>query len=284
MHMLRSHHQRIIQAGLPVRYTHSNGWQWWLHHTSHTTATASATETAEKILSGHVSQINGTLKSTDKKTVFRLSSAHAETPDVIGKFFQLRKFEHKLKYQRYALNEAANLILAQKKGIRIAPVRAYGHTRDCFGLVSASMVLLEYLEGYSPVGVLLESCAPSERIGVLNRTIPVFVSLYHAGCNHIDVNQGAILLSTQSDSLAAILDFQHAQFHDSPRPEILMFEAGYFAQSCSGFLSEDDTTQWLHTLFDAISVQDQSTKRRLTERFYYYANTTLSRKQRALIR
>ena len=82
-----------------------------------------------------------------------------------------------------------------------------------------------------------------------------------------------------------LLDFQHAQFYKTPNPEILMFEAGYFARSLQDWVTEDTLREWCEMILTAIKIVDLLERERLLSRFYFYKNKTeFSRKERKKIR
>ena len=77
-----------------------------------------------------------------------------------------------------------------------------------------------------------------------------------------------------------LLDFQHARFYNNPDIEVLMFEAGYFARLCRKQVPTETINEWLDKLLSAIGIDDDARKQKMTDRFSYYFNTTLSRKER----
>lgn len=116
------------------------------------------------------------------------------------------------------------------------------------------------------------------------RTIPLFVSLYNAGCNHIDVNSGAVMLNERNlNHEVFLLDFQHTKFYDKPSSEILMFEAGHFAKVCQNWISDETVNEWLDELLRAIDINSTDEIQKMKRCFYYYFKAELSRKHRKII-
>lgn len=195
--------------------------------------------------------------------------------------FFLNRLEHKLKYHRYGLDEVANLLKAADKGVNTPRVYGYGHIYNLLRLVEASVIILEDLSGLSPINNILCKGTDNERHQIFMRTIPLFVSLYNAGCNHIDVNSGAVMLCENNLNPAVfLLDFQHARFYNKPSTEILMFEAAYFAKSCRDWISTATVNEWLDKLLAAVANNCMAERQKMIESFYYYFVAELSRKQR----
>jgi tRNA A-37 threonylcarbamoyl transferase component Bud32 len=220
-------------------------------------------------------------KLNERKAVFRVECPHITKKSFVVKVFFLNRLEHGLQYYRYGLDEVANLIKAADKGINTPKVYGYGHINNALGLVKASVIILEDLRGLSSLDKIMNKKREDERSDVFMRTIPLFVSLYRASCNHIDVNSGAVMLCEQNlNSLVYLLDFQHAKFYKEPSAEILMFEAGYFAKSCRRWISTETINEWLSALLDNIGISSAHDRGKMIKQFNYYFQTELSRKRR----
>lgn len=230
-----------------------------------------------------------TLKqSPGKRIIFRINSSKFAQESFVAKVFLLHRFKHKLKYhwmkyQRYAFNEAANLIIAAHRGLNVPKVYGYGYTYGLPGLIKTSIVILEDLVQLTSVDELLrvnrvdeEKCAK-----ILSRTIPVFVKLHKTMCHIVYILSDAIMLGSEgSNQDAFVLDFEYAKFHNKPSLEILMYEAAYFAQSCPDFLTERIIYDWVAKLLDAVEIGDNANRRKLIERFnYYFVILPLSHKE-----
>ena len=278
--MLSIRKRRIMKSALKCRCRDSSRVKWWLKDESVTPVAQSVATAIMEITNQTVPSNTEIIKSSERKSVFRMEHPQHPAQSFIAKVFLLNRFEHRLKYYKYGLDETANLIRAKARGINSPEVYGYGHIYDMLGLVKVSIIILEDLRHLSPIGVLMRAKSEDERSRVFMRTVPLFVRLYEAGCNHIDVNSGAVMLSDRDlDSKVFLLDFQHAKFYDRPSSEILMFEAGRFAKSCRNWVSDETIGDWLADLFAAIGLDDSDERRTMRERFEYYFDTHLSRKE-----
>ena len=227
-----------------------------------------------------------------RNVLFRIRDERSGGSFVCKAFF-LHHLSHRLQYFNYGLDEASCLVTAKQRGISTPAVYGYGQLYDGCGLVRCNMVLLEDLGHLSTIRELMEKASVPERVELFKRTIPLFISLYKGNCNHIDVNHSAIMLDAADyDAGVYLLDFQHAQFHDSSSHEILMFETGYFARACREWISVEAVYDWLSEILKQIGVIDTSDQASLRGRFDYYflskglspTQGSLSRKQRKSIR
>ena len=281
---LRHHEDRIESTLNVVHRDGLSGYMWWVREPGQVALAASVGAVLERILAGDRREDVHLFKANDRKLVFRFNVPGGAGGSVIAKVFMLKKLRKRLAYRRYALDEAGNLLRARAVGIRVPEVIGYGHLRSRFGLVKVGVVILEDLHDRLPVGAVLERKPPCERYAILQRTSSLFMSLYRAACDHIDVNsQGVMLSEHDADSEASLLDFQHARFYDEPSPGVLMFETGYFVRSCRQWISMGTAGRWLEELLDAIGVRDASEREKLRRAFRFYANADLSRKARIAI-
>ena len=188
-----------------------------------------------------------------------------------------------MKTRTLGFSEAANLIIAAGRGLNVPKVYGYGSVYDSFWLTKMTIVILEDLSGYISVDELLKlNSGDEQKIGeILSRTIPVFVDLYNAKCNNIEINLHAIMLGDKGSSPDAfVLDFESAKFHNKRSSEILMFEAASLVKWTPYLLTKELIDDWLAKLLDAIEVEDDTTRKKMIERFNYYCITKLHRKHR----
>lgn len=273
--------RRILTTAFKFKYNDSPRITWWLKDESLIPVARSVTKTVRNI-TDHVLQPDTKIfKLNERKAVFRVELLHTDGQAFVAKAFFLNRLEHKLKYHRYGLDEVANLLKAGDKGINTPGVYGYGHIYSLLRLVKASVIILEDLRALTPIKNLLLKGTDNERHQIFMRTIPLFVSLYNAGCNHIDVNSGAVMLCERNLNPAVfLLDFQHAKFYDKPSTEILMFEAACFAKSCREWVSTKTVTEWLDKLLTAVAISSVAERQKMIESFNYYFVAELSRKQR----
>lgn len=273
--------QRIVKSALKSTYKDSKSIKWWLEDES-LIPVARSVATAVKQITNHAVPPNIKIfKLNQRKAVFRIEPSQDERRSFVAKVHLLNRFEDSFKYHKYGLDEAVNLLKARDKGINTPKVYGYGHIHNLLKLVKASVIILEDLSGLLPIGNLLREGTNSKRHQMFMWTIPLFVSLYNAGCNHTDVNSGAVMLCEHNlNSAVYLLDFQHAKFYDRAGTEILMFEAGYFAKSCRNWISTDTISEWLSALLDSIGISSAHKREKMIKRFNYYFRAELSRKQR----
>lgn len=279
--MLSLNNRRIIKSALKFRYEDSRKVKWWLRDESLVPVVQSVAETIRNI-THHTLRPNATIfKLTDRKAVFRAEHPEGTGQSFVAKAFLLNRLEQRFKYHKYGLDEAANLLKAAEKGINTPRVYGYGHIYSPLRFVEANVIISEDLLGLSTIRNLLLKGKEDERHRIFMRTIPLFVSLYNAGCNHIDVNSGAVMLCEKNLNPAVfLLDFQHAKFYDEPSREILMFEAGHFAKACRNWISTETVNEWLGKLLRAVDINNTDEIQKMKRRFYYYFKAELSRKHR----
>lgn len=276
---------RVMRSALKSRYVDSRRIRWWLKDQNLIPVARSVVSAVRDVTKQAGPPSIKAIKASERKVVFRMDHPLDAQQSFIAKVFLLNRLEHRLKYHRYGLDEAANLLRAKARGVNTPDVYGYGHIYDILGLVKVSIIILEDLRGLSPIRELMCTKSQDECSRIFMRTVPLFAKLYEAGCNHIDVNSGAVMLSEDHlDSKVSVLDFQHAKFYSTPSNEILMFEAGHFAKSCSDCVPRETIDEWLATLLDTTGIRDTALRAELIERFNYYFSTYLSRKERRKIR
>lgn len=275
----------VISSALGIKYR-GLGCRWHLAEKNLTPLAQAVTDTIRTGENNVFCDIQ-VLKQNDRK-VISLVPDPLKAGMHVAKTFYLKSLPRKLKYYKYGLDEAANIIIASEKGIPVPRLEGYGHIYNRFGVITASVLLLEYLEGLKTVSELLAQSRGDESVcsRILMRTIPIFTALFSAGCNHIDVNGGAIMLSENDDGKVSILDFQYAKYMDKPSAEVLMAETGRLIRTFSDYVSEKTISHWLEGIFSAISISSEEEKQRLFLRFQYYRTVSfeLSRKERKNIK
>jgi len=277
---------KTIKTILKFEYNDSRRVRWWLKDETFVPV-AKSIEAAVRDIESNVIPDNikilkrSVFKHTERKTVFSIQ--HPQNPErlFVAKIFFLVHTSHKLNYRLYGLDEAANSIQARTKGISTPEIYGCGHIYNKLGFVKASVVIFEILRHVTTIGELMRIGPYSERAEILMSTVPLFISLYKANCNHIDVNHSAVVMSGNNlGHKLYLLDFHHAKFYDKPSIEVLMFEAGCFAKSCRDWISDEMVDKWLDRLLTVISVNGAADRQKVKEYFDYYCVAALSRKQR----
>ncbi len=270
---------RLLKDVLKFRYRHSERATLWLKNENLVPVAQSVLSTIDKY-DGAVSPHNVvTLKQcAGKRLIFRINTPQVAEKAFVVKVFPLRRLKHRLRYHwtkhsRYAFNEAANLIIAAKRGVRVPKVYGYGCIYDSYHLTKASLVLLECLAQHTPADELLKLNREDEKqcARILSSTIPVFISLHEAHCNIVYILSDAIMLGGEdSKQDAFVVDFEYARFYNKHSLEILVYEAAYFARSCPDWLAHRIINDWVTKLFDAVGIRDNALRKKLMERFKYY--------------
>jgi tRNA A-37 threonylcarbamoyl transferase component Bud32 len=275
--------------------------RWWLRDETLVPLAKSTADAVRDILEDVIPARVKILKRTifersERKNVFRINNPESsEQFFVVKVFFGDRKsnaaegnhkntarikLRYRLRSSRYSLNEVANLFRATDKGINTPRVYGYGHLRGRLRLVKASIIILEDLGASTLENMLMQAESEEERSRIFLQTVPLFVSLFRAHCNHIDVNNNAIILADyESKSVPYLLDFQHANFCRKPSFEVLMFEASTLAKSCRSILSHETIEHWLDELLSAVEIYEACDRQKVRGYFDYYLNTSLSRKK-----
>ncbi|MCK5606166.1 hypothetical protein KAR91_29980 [Candidatus Pacearchaeota archaeon] len=276
-----------MKSTLSIRYHTSDNDKWWLKGNDIRSIANSISSVAKNIKGDAVPADIEIFKLNDRKAVFRVAIGKES---FFAKVFFLNnlsnRFKYQLRYNKYGIDEASNLIIANSRQINSPHVYGYGEIYDTYGFTKINIVILQDLFKLSPIGTLMHRNASSEDkcYDLLMKTIPLFISLYKANCNHIDINSGGVMLNDQETNQPVfLLDFQHAQFYDKPSLKILMFEAGYFAKTCSEYVSIAKIYKWLEKLLTKVGVTETSVVKKARQDFNYYFQTKLTRKQRKKI-
>jgi hypothetical protein len=286
-----SNRLKIIAGALPIQYTTSAKGKWWLADESIVPVAESLVRVAADVAGGVLPPETQVLQRNQHRAVLRAFFSGALSRSFVVKVFFLRSLKQRLKhlnpfYNGFGFGEAANLIIAAERKVKVPRVYGYGCVPGASGLPKLSIVLMEDLACHISLYKLLQQYqGDPEKCGeILQHTIPVFVSLYHACCNHIDVNVEAIILRADCPSEIFLVDFEFARFYNKPSFETLMFQASYLTKYSRGLLTDDIVMEWLNSLLDVLGVHDVSERRNVFSRFQYYNGQRLSRKQRMRIR
>jgi len=284
--------RKILKNALRLTHSDSHGIKWWLKDESLIPVAKSIIGIIKDITSNIMSSDIEMLKSAKRKTVFRVKNPENSRETFVAKVFYLNHFSHRLSYHLYGLDEAANSVRARDRGINAPEVYGYGDMRDTLGFVKTSIIILEDLRHMSTIGELMSTMSEAECTKIFMSTIPLFISLYRANCNHININSNAVMLGgDNTNSALFLLDFQHAKFYDKPSLNILMFEAGHFAWSCRQWISTETALEWADRIVSYVGIKNPDEQNKTRETFEYYyrgkgrtpTQAALSRKQRKRI-
>ena len=272
---------KVIKDELKFSFRDSGKIYWRLRDESLVPTAHSIADIVNNISNNNIPPCIRLFKLNDRKATLLLDIKDGNGRLYVIKIFFLKRLEHRLKYHKYALDESANLLRAHKRNINVPKVYGYGVFKSGFwGLVKTGVVILEYLPNVYTIGELMACKNEFERQCIFLATIPLFVSLYNAGCNHIDINNHAVMMTDDAEKTAYLLDFQHARFYKNPSLEILMFEAAYFAKGCREYVPEQAINEWVTQILTRVNIIESSELQPAKRRFRYYYNKKLTRKRR----
>lgn len=219
------------------------------------------------------------LRSSHRRIVLRCPLSHDSRTTCVMKIVFLPGFKRKLQYSRYGLSEAANLVRARQLGIRVPAVYGCGKLLSRWKIPVAAAVLMEDLADY-------RSAHEQLRIAQENRTsadelfdsaLPLFVDVYRACCNHIDMHSHNVMLPVNHvGSTPALVDFEYAAFGAEPNAEVLPLQAGKFARSCQRIVPNLNSGAWFAKLLDTVEISRFERRARLFRKFNYCRKHKLS--------
>jgi hypothetical protein len=287
-----SKQQKLLNRALGIKYKFSKRSSWMLKDESFVqTVKHSLPVIGGKAIDNDM-YISTLIKKEDNRHVFRIDSQN-DSNSYIFKVFPLCCLRHRFKYHhmtrqhgRFAYGEAIALLKASAKGIRVPEVYGYGTISGRSNLIKKSILIIECLSHHTPIGDLLElnSHDQGKCLSILKRSIPLYVQLYSAACNHISVNSGAIMFDDQGRSEEDyLLDFEYARFYSTPSYDLLMYEMAILARYCKSWVTMDIYSEWVDELLDSLEVYDSHVRKKLISQFNYYFETQLTRKERIKI-
>ncbi|MBN2130796.1 MAG: hypothetical protein JW741_14940 [Sedimentisphaerales bacterium] len=272
----------LVKAGLGRLYRDVEGGKWHLQSDAMIAAVVAFNAAYRAMRECPESPSETVYKWTERRLVFRFCAHGEGDRTLVAKGFLLRNPRDRVKSYRYGLEEAANLLMAAQRGISVPTLYGLGIQYGTFRLPTANFLLFECLSEYELVGDLLRKAQgnPTECRAILMRTVPTFVSLYQAGCNHIDIHTKTIMMHRDVERPPKILDFHYARFSDRASLEVLAFEAGFFSGACSEVLHHDMIEEWASLLGERIGLRDVNAQRAFSERVRFYQTNSMSRKEK----
>lgn len=271
---------KIIKNALKFKYQHSGNVVFWLKDPDIIPQVDSFASALEKYGQSRLPGNIECIKPVHRRLVFVIKPSTIGGKGFVAKVFTLYKLRIRLKYclmkyNRYKFAEAANLIIARKRGMKVPRVYGYGRINGLFGLIEKDILLLEYLNHHISVGELLEKNKENKEkcIDILGRAIPVFVSFYNARCNSWDINPGSIMLNLKDPNTEPFaLDFEYVIFYKKKSLEVLAHLAANFAKGFSGWMNREIIDSWVIKLLDRVEIADVNIRKNFTNRFNYYMN------------
>jgi len=272
----------IVKSSLGRLYRDADGGKWHLQSDALIPAVAAFHTAHRAIRKGLEDPPEAVYKWTERRLVFKFSANSDGGETLVAKGFLLKHPRQRIKSYRYGLEETANLLMAAQSGISVPAIYGYGILYGKSRLPNATFLLFECLSDYEVIGDLLKRAKenPAECRAILMHTVPSFVSLYKAGCNHIDIHTKTIMMHKDADLPPRILDFHYVRFHGRPNLETLAFMAGFFGGTCSEWLDGEAMEEWLSVLADRVGLCDGSERRAFRERVAFYQGNRLSREEK----
>jgi hypothetical protein len=194
-------------------------------------------------------------KNEARRKIFRTAPTTAGTV-VLVKGFLLHSCRHRLQHRKYAFNEAAHLIIARERGLKVPTVFGYGVGYRWL-LPAWAAVIMDFLPYPSMRDDFLSGPDGPKTWALLRRTIPSFRKLYLAGCNHIDFGPHAILMSPEGAESDVLIDFQYAAFLRRPCAKTLAAQLGYFGWAVGTnrkWVGRELLRQWYGEVLEALEI------------------------------
>ena len=126
---------------------------------------------------------------------------------------------------------------------------------------------------------VFDNCSIDEQYEYLNELKPFFGLLYKAGCHHIDINTGAIILADKT----YLIDMQHTIFLNKPSLKSMIFQIAYFLKSLKYDSNCPFIKKWLLDIIKSSGILEKEKNKQVVDWFQYYSNTELSRLERKRI-
>ena len=221
-------------------------------------------------------------KSATNRDIFRCSVIDPAVR-VIAKTFPMRTLKQQLyRYRRYGPTEARNLITARARGLPVPEFYGFGWQQRGV-LVKRTMVLIEDLQGFSLLSTIENISSEDGKLTMLRPVAETLLSLYAAGCNHIDLGAENIFVSDTDPMDVRLIDFMYAAFLPAPSTTVLAFQAAYVSDSLRDWGVEESTCrQWAIELFSRDEVVAEVEG--LVEQYDNFRGCALSRKERLALR
>ena len=218
------------------------------------------------------------LKTAANRDIFRCSISDPPAR-VIAKTFPMRSLKQQLsRYKRYGPEEARNLIEARKRALPVPDVYGFGWQQRG-PLVKRTLVLIEDLQGYSPLSRIEAVGDGDAHIAMLRPVGKILLALHAAGCNHIDLGADNIYVNDSDAGDVRLIDFMYAAFLPAPSATVLAFHAAYVSDSLQHRGVADETCRaWATELFGSSEVDADIDE--LLQHYDNFRGRGLSRKDR----
>jgi hypothetical protein len=276
--------QRLLNDALPRRIGSRKG-QWRcgdadirhaISYAERALDVASTSKSAGAYLPMHDSTY---LQSSHRRIVLRCPMDDDSRTTCVMKLVFLPGLKRKLRYRCYGLFEAANLVRARQLGIRVPAVYGCGELLSRWRIPVAAAVLMEDLADYRSANELLRIGQENRRLAaeLFDSALPLFVDVYRACCNHIDMHSHNVMLPVGCvGSRPALVDFEYAAFGTQPNAELLPLQAGKFARSCQRIVPKLNSASWFARLLDTVEISGLRRRDRLFRKFNYCRQHKLS--------
>ncbi len=195
-------------------------------------------------------------KNTPTRKIYRLE---LDESTVVVKSFSFRdSWSRKLfRHKFYAFDEAANLIHAKNKGVPVPKLLAFAEQKGAV-FCYQSLVVMEYAENtFHPTDVFSGQInSDISKDLILERVGNLLLSLYYAGCNHIDTHGSSFLIHRLDEEKDVVIDLQFAVFHHQPRPNILSYQLSHLVRSINAYFERSYLDEWAHSILERVENND----------------------------
>ena len=276
--------QQLLNDALPQRVSSRKGrWRCGGADIRHAIYCAEKALEAAKIMKSESAyppiRDSTCLQSSRRRVVLRCSMSYNSRATCVMKIVFLPGLKHKLRYRRCGLSEAANLVRARQLGIRVPVVYGCGELLSRWRIPVAAAVLMEDLADYRSANEQLRKAQKNRILAhtIFDSALPLFVGVYRACCNHIDMHSHNVMLPVNDvGSMPALVDFEYAAFGTKPNAETLSLQAGKFTRSCQRIVPTLNSGAWFSKLLDSVDIRSLEDRKRLFRQFNYCRKHKLS--------
>jgi tRNA A-37 threonylcarbamoyl transferase component Bud32 len=174
------------------------------------------------------------------------------------------------------------MLMAKERGLPVPTVYGYAEKRHHSLMVTDTAVMMEdFPSARTMRSVLTETPSPDQRGRALAICGELVLQLYRAGCNHIDLSMGNIMLPVEDHEHGRLIDFMYATFLPSPSINVLCYMTAYLANSLTNFLPESVVRAWVESVLEQADGQGVANELRRT--VATYRGCHLSRRERLML-
>ena len=198
-------------------------------------------------------------KNEKRRLIFRwCKTGNQDEPHLLAKCFPLERIKERLRYKRYGVAEAANLLKAKQRGLPVPAVHALGMRHGLIG-TDFAVVVMDYLPYPLMYDLFFTPLSEDARARLLKRANPLINLLYSRGANHIDFGAHSIILSGETLGVDSIIDWQYANFIERRNPKLPAALAGLVGRSVAinqHWFPVSTITSWFLELLEELKIEN----------------------------